>query len=160
MKYITGQHALNLNCSLDTCGDWHQSALQWVKLNIRETENSIFGEYGIEISEGVPENTGQHYIANTLRALLDLLEEGNFGIAQGAREELICNEAYTQEFLSHVYELRCLQHWKKIALFMEREYTWEWRNFLISKGENVEELLTHDGTLDWRYFVISEDEKH
>ena len=29
MKYISGINALNLPCSLDTCGDWHTSALQW-----------------------------------------------------------------------------------------------------------------------------------
>ena len=29
MQYITGQHALNIPCPLLTCGDWHQSAIQW-----------------------------------------------------------------------------------------------------------------------------------
>lgn len=29
MEYISGIHALNLICNLDTCGDWHQSAIQW-----------------------------------------------------------------------------------------------------------------------------------
>jgi len=33
MKYITGIHALNLPCSLDTCGDWHSlkmmALMQW-----------------------------------------------------------------------------------------------------------------------------------
>lgn len=36
MKYVSLIHALNLPCSLDTCGDWHTSALQWDSPNILE----------------------------------------------------------------------------------------------------------------------------
>lgn len=45
MKYISCIHDLNLPCSLETCGDWHTSALQWVDLHMRESDNSIFGNY-------------------------------------------------------------------------------------------------------------------
>lgn len=112
MQYITGIHALNLPCSLETTGDWHTSALQWQKLNMAESEGSLYGDYGIEICDNVPENSGEFYIANTLRALLDLLESGNFGIAQGARDELICNDKYTQEFFDKVWEMRGRDNWE------------------------------------------------
>ena len=29
MKYVTGIHALNIPCNLETSGDWHMSAIQW-----------------------------------------------------------------------------------------------------------------------------------
>ncbi len=48
MKYISGIHALNLRCSLQTCGDWHQSGIQWKMPTVRESSNSLFGDYGIE----------------------------------------------------------------------------------------------------------------
>ena len=48
MKYITGVHALNLPCSLLTCGDWHSPSLQWERLRFSESNDSVFGDYGIE----------------------------------------------------------------------------------------------------------------
>jgi len=56
MKYITGIHALNLSCELETCGDWHQSAIQWVHPTILESIGSIFGDYGIEHNKPIPEH--------------------------------------------------------------------------------------------------------
>ena len=48
MKYITGQFALNLPCSLGTCGDWNTSAMNLANLRFSESDGSIFGDYGIE----------------------------------------------------------------------------------------------------------------
>ncbi|WP_273235640.1 hypothetical protein [Ileibacterium valens] len=41
MQYLTGIHALNLNCDLGTPGDWHQSGIRWdvVPGRIREFKN-------------------------------------------------------------------------------------------------------------------------
>ena len=48
MLYITGLFALNLECSLGTTGDWHMSGMDWSKLTLADSNNSIFGTYGIE----------------------------------------------------------------------------------------------------------------
>ncbi len=48
MKYISEIHALNLNCSLDTCGDWHQSSLIWTPIKLYESNAFIWNDYGIE----------------------------------------------------------------------------------------------------------------
>jgi len=48
MEYITGIHALNIPCKLDTSGDWHASALKWEKISTAESKDSLFGDYGIE----------------------------------------------------------------------------------------------------------------
>ena len=129
MQYITGIHALNLNCSLDTPGDWHQSAIQWTKPRMRESTGSIFGEYGIEQNSHIPENPGNFFAANHIRALLDLLEEGNFPTAQGMRDNFIDNPKYTKEIFRKVMLLKGLSHWKKIDKFMGKEYMMEWVKF-------------------------------
>lgn len=129
MKYITGQFALNLPCSLETCGDWHTSAMNWDNLRFSESDDSIFGDYGIETCDCVPEHEGVFYVADTLRALLDLLIEGRFSVAQGAKDDFICNDSYTKEFFEKVYQLKSLSQWNKIDKFMEKEYELEWLDY-------------------------------
>lgn len=129
MKYITGIHALNLPCSLETTGDWHTSALNWQNLKLRESNESFFGDYGIETCSIVPENPGTYYIANTLRALLDLLIDDNIGVAQGIKDDFICNDKYTKEFFEKVIELRDMPNWKRINDLMCKEYLFEWDTF-------------------------------
>ena len=53
MKYVTGIFALNLPCSLDTCGDWHSCSINWDNVDIRESNNSILKDYGIETNQSV-----------------------------------------------------------------------------------------------------------
>ena len=134
MKYITGIHALNLNCSLETTGDWHQSAIQWDNPKTKESEKSIWGEYGIETNSHVPHNEGVFYVANHVRALLDLLEEGNFSVAQGMCNNYIDNPKYTKDIFDKVSLLKNHPLWDKIDSFMGKEYKMEWLNF--RKGTN------------------------
>lgn len=126
MRYITGIHALNLNCSLDTPGDWHQSALNWKKIRLNESEDSLFGVYGLEVHDDVPENTGEFIVANHIRALLDLLVEGNFAVAQGMNEYYIGNPKYNNDIFSKVLKMKKLPHWERIKHFMFLEYGAEW----------------------------------
>ena len=131
MKYISGIHALNLPCGLETCGDWHTSALRWnnVKDKMLDSNNSIFGDWGIEECSCVPENPGKYFIANTIRALLDLLVESNFTVAQGMKEDFICNDNYTDLVFEKVIILKNNHNWKDIDKFIEREYKLQWLNY-------------------------------
>ena len=135
MKYITGIHALNLTCSLDTCGDWHQSALRWKDITFGETSESIFGNYGIETNSHVPDNPGTYVTANHIRALLDLLETNNLKVAQGMNNDFICNDIYDLEIFDQVSKLCNLPHWDKIDEFMGREYYSKW--LLYKKKVNL-----------------------
>lgn len=126
MQYITGIHALNLPCSLLTCGDWHCSALQWEKPQFASSEDSFFGEYGIEYCSVVPENEGTYAVANHIRALLDLLELGNYSVAQGMNQDFIGNDDYTDEVFAKVALMRELPHWREIDKFMGQEYYGKW----------------------------------
>ena len=136
MKYLTGIHALNLNCCLDTCGDWHKSALNWNDLDLRESEGSFFGDYGIETNHTIPEHTGKYCVANHIRALLDLILDRNFAVAQGMNKDFICNDKYNSEIFEKVCSLRNLSYWNEISDFMGKEYMMEWVNFLSEKGSD------------------------
>ena len=135
MLYISGIHALNLPCSLETCGDWHTSALRWDNLNTKllDSDKSIFGDWGIEECNCVPENTGVYFVADTIRALLDLLNANNLTIAQGAKEDFICNDKYTSIFFEKVILLKNNSNWKDIDKFMEKEYMLQWLRYKEEK---------------------------
>lgn len=133
MLYVTEIHALNLPCSLETCGDWHASAIQWTNPHIRESHESLFGDYGIEQNKNIPEHEGYFNTANHIRALLDLLEAGLFSIAQGMNKDFICNSKYDNEIFEKVYYMRSLANWNEINAFMHKEYMMKWVRFLKSK---------------------------
>lgn len=137
MKYISGIHALNLRCSLETCGDWHASGIQWKNLTVRESSDSVFGDYGIEDNSSVPEHPGKHKTANHIRALLDLVAEGAFGYAQGMKNELICNDSYTPEVFSKLLLLKDSLRWPEIRDFVGKEYGLSWLKFLKDQGCDI-----------------------
>lgn len=129
MYYLSGIHALNLPCKLNTCGDWHLSSLQWSNLPLLNSENSLFGDYGIEKNKIIPEHTNHFNVANHIRALLDLLEQGKFAIAQGMNKDFICNDEYTEEIFSKVVLLKTNSNWNEIDIFMGKEYFAKWLAF-------------------------------
>lgn len=135
MKYISGIYALNLRCSLETCGDWHTSSFSWEKLHFWESEGSFFGEYGIEPVIFVPEHEGEPlYQANHIRALLDMLYDRQFERAQGMKEDYICNDKYTKEIFEKVWTMNILPYFSEIDAFMEREYRMKWVDFKGGKA--------------------------
>ena len=129
MKYISGIHALNLNCNLETCGDWHQSSLIWTPIKFYESDDFIWKDYGIEKNVSIPEHHNTYSVANHIRALLDLLYLGNFATAQGMNENYIGNNRYDEEIFSQVYRMKELTHWKKIDDFMMKEYRGKWNKY-------------------------------
>lgn len=126
MKYITGIHALNINCELETCGDWHASALKWENIFFMDSEKMFFNDYGIAADVFVPALNKKFYVANHIRALLDLLEIGNFAVAQGMNNDFICNSKYDEEVFEKVYAMRKLNNWQDIDKFMCKEYLMKW----------------------------------
>ena len=96
MKYITGMHALNLPCPLLTTGDWHHDSLDWNNPMIRDSNCSLWGRYGIYKNQSLCSRK-ICYVVNHIRAVLDYLFEGNFAMAQGMKNDYICNDEYTLE---------------------------------------------------------------
>lgn len=133
MRYISGLQALNLPCDLNTDGDWHQSALRWDKLDLRESNTSFFSDYGIEKNKKIPGWEQRYNAANHIRAILDLLAESNFSTAQGMRDDYINNEDYTIEIFDKIWAMRVLPNWKYIDSFIGKEYMRQWLNYKEEK---------------------------
>lgn len=131
MLYLSGIYALNVENTLNTCGDWHTSALDWSNIKLEESTNSIFGNWGIEMNKSIPEHKELYNVADDLRAILDLMQkEENLGYLKGFRDDFICTDEYNDIFFQKVFLLRNLKHWADINSLMEREFMFEWQNFL------------------------------
>lgn len=129
MLYVTGIHALNLSCSLNTCGDWHTSALNWSKLDVRESSKSIFDDWGIEKARDLPDNIKMIPVANHLRAILDLMESDSLRFIKGFYNDWICTDEYNNIFFSKVILLRDKPNWNEINKLMKYEFLWDWDKF-------------------------------
>lgn len=131
MKYVTGVYALNLPSPDGTPGDWHFSTLNWDKIKISESDGSPFGDWGLHVTE-VPGH-GKMPVASHIRACLDLIADGNFGTAQGMRDDFIVDNSLTPIVFSKVAQLRNSPQWKGIDDFMGREYRCQWLAFKRQK---------------------------
>lgn len=129
MKYVTGVNALNFNCVRNAYGNCDAALSKLEGAEVKETEGSIYGEYGVLAFDGVPGYAGTLYVANMLRALLDLLVDGDFTSAEGARDTYIRNDAQSREFMEHVAELNGLVPWGPIDAFMRKEFMMDWIRF-------------------------------
>ena len=68
-------------------------------------------------------------MANHIRALLDLIAAGQFNLAQGMRDDFICNDKYTSEIFKQVMLLKNSSLWQDIDRFMGSEYFSQWLRF-------------------------------
>lgn len=136
MRYLIGKHALNLMCRLKTTGDWHTSALKWENLTIRDTEDSVFGMWGIDLDPPttIPNNESLRIpIANHLRAVADLLEIGYFTVVSGFKNDWIDVDDYDDELMEHVLLLQGNENWPKIDKIMRKEYGKKWLSLKAGK---------------------------
>lgn len=137
MKYISGIHALNTPCSLNTMGDWHVSALQWDNPCMYDTNDSIFKDFGIEYNKKIPEHTQTYPVANHIRACLDLIDHGMFGYVQGMNRDFISNKEYNEIIFSKVLLLKNHNNWNEINDFMNKEFKMDWVVFSKSKAKEA-----------------------
>lgn len=130
MKYLTGVFALNIEDNLETCGDWHTSALDWNKIKLVESDDSIFKDYGIESNKSIPEHDELYNVANTLRAVLDLMVNKQTRYLKGFRNDFFCTDKYNDEFFSKVIQLRNLDNWEEINHLMKYEFFFKWDDYI------------------------------
>ncbi len=135
MEYLSGMHALNISCDLDTSGDWHQSNYKWQNLEFYESESTLFKDYGIENNKKLPNGVVAN-VANHIRASLDLIVSKKFNLISGFKDDFICNSKYHNEIFCKIIMLKNQQNWDDINKFMTDEFMGEWIEFL--KGETNE----------------------
>lgn len=130
MKYVSGIYGLNINTNtLDTCGDWHSVCLDWNNIDIRNSKDSIFQDYGIE-KDVLISSIGKTYnVANHIRSCLDLLDDGKFSTLKGMRKDFIVVDKYDKEIFNKVMMLKNNKNWKDIDDFMTKEYRLNWLKF-------------------------------
>lgn len=136
MKYISGLYALNLPCCLETGGDWHAFSLSWENIPLWDTEDSPFGTEGIEQHHSLMGKEGIFFVANHIRACLDLLWAGDFSNLQGMRRDYICTDIYDANVFAAVWKLYETAHWASIDRFMEKEYRMKWILFRKEQESN------------------------
>ena len=138
MKYISGIFALNIPCPLGTTGDWHSSSLKWDKLTLHESADSVLEEKGIEKDVYVRELGGRYNVANHIRAIADLLDDGDYVTAEGMRNDYLDDDRrFDRTLFEYVYALRETKNdrgWWRISLKVEQEYMLKWLKFLEEKG--------------------------
>lgn len=132
MRYISGTHALNIDNSLNTCGDWHITAIYWEDkyIDFKDTDKSLFGDWGIEYNKEIPLHTELYPVANDLRAVLDLMIDNRLRYIKGFRNDWFCTDEYNEIFFEQVIKLRELPQWKDINNLMKQEFMFEWDNYL------------------------------
>ncbi len=135
MEYLSGMHALNISCELDTSGDWHQSNYKWQNLEFNESESTLFKDYGIENNKKLPNGVVTN-VANHIRASLDLIVSRKFNLISGFKDDFICNSKYHNEIFRKIIILKNHENWDEINKFMCDEFMGEWIEFL--KGETNE----------------------
>lgn len=114
VTYITGIHALNIPCSLNTSGDWHRGSLDWDNPYTRDTEDSVFKDWGLE----------EHpigLVANHIRAVLDILEEGKkIPLINTFHYDFISNSEYDDLIREKSMLLQNLPHYRVIKEVVDR----------------------------------------
>jgi len=88
---------------------------------------TVFSVTGsIEYNKRIPNHEELFSVANHICALVDLVDEGNFAVAQGMKEEYICNDIYTPTVFNPIILLRSSDNWSAIYNFMLKEFGDEW----------------------------------
>lgn len=147
MKYVTGIIALGVPCSLDTCGKWNVTKAQYIDENLmrlRESDESPFKDYGIEMNKIVPYHEFCLYnVANHVRAYLDLLYEGEFEVLEELFYDCIDNGKARKDIFMCVYsKLRNLACFTEVNQFMEKEFGNAWNSFKDTIRNSAEHIAT------------------
>ena len=139
MIYVSGEYALNIPCKLKTTGDWHSACYELKNSMSLESNKVIFKNYGIEKHLI---NDKKVYIANHIRAILDIMLYGNIDFLYGFKKDFISVDEYDNEIFEKVYMIKSInsnfidkEKWEKIDLLMNNEYKMKWINFKKEKAD-------------------------
>lgn len=145
MRYLTGILALGIPCELKTAGKWNVFRADFMdpeKFKLVESDESVFGDYGIEENKLVP---GREYatwsVANHVRAYVDMVEQLMFDELEDVFYECIQDGKARQDIFMLVYgKLRNTAHFHEINVFMECEFGNAWYSYIQSVNAVAEKL--------------------
>ena len=132
MRYLTGIYALNVDDPAGTPGDWHAAALDWSNPPMSESGQSPFGDWGIRLQQVA--SLGEIPVASHVRACLDLVASGAYGVAQGMREYFLADDSLAGTVFEKAALLRGGADWPGIDRFMGREYACRWLDYKEAHG--------------------------
>lgn len=150
MRYLTDIYALNIPDDTLCTGDWHRGAMVWAdaERHFRDTETSIFGDYGIRTAD-VPEIGRKGIpVANVIRAILDLMDNDeiitdyrtgrptnvNIRWLRNFRDDFICCEEYDHELFERVALLKGKVYWDELNDLMKYEYMDKWDRWCLENN--------------------------
>lgn len=133
MIYVSGEYALNEPCKLNTTGDWHKNCYSIENAMLLESNGTIFENYGLE-KHNI--NGEKLYVADHIRAILDIMQYGSIEFLYGFKKDFICVDEYDDEIFNKVYMLKHLpiKQWLNIDLLMNNEYKMKWVKFKREKN--------------------------
>ncbi len=138
MIYITGMHALTTECRLGTSGSSKIYSVSWDDIDIRESDDSLLGDEGIERDVYIPPIEEVFNKADHIRAIADLLDSGRYALAATMREDYLDGDlSFCRTLFNMVWRLRAVKsdfEWSGISKVMEKEYMLHWLAYLGRKG--------------------------
>ena len=126
MKYITGKQALEIQFMRDN-GGASANPPDFTQLTLENTEDSLLGSYGIETGFTVPQHDGTFAVADTVRALIDLIVSCRFSEAEGFRQQPYWHESLMPELFYRVWVFYGYPMWEAVATFLWQECGKAWR---------------------------------
>lgn len=132
MQYLTGRAALNIVCQLNTMGDWHSTSIDWNNCKYNDTEESIYGDWGLE--EGNHPITNESIVkANHIRAILDIMEgttTTSIDWLYGFHYDFLSTNEYDDILIEKVLMLKDNPRWPGINKLMSKTLPLKWRKAL------------------------------
>ncbi|MDR2460597.1 MAG: nucleotidyl transferase AbiEii/AbiGii toxin family protein [Deltaproteobacteria bacterium] len=151
MLYVTGLHALSLTCSLDAVGVF--DIVDWHNITLRESNESLLGDFAIELDQTIPEHSETFAVANNIRACLDYIESGDLNFIRYFKKDFIADDTSNMLIFEKVWLFRNLPRWTQIDELMGSEYLMEWLRFKAMMG-HVPTILPSDD------FNLIDKQKH
>ena len=161
MMYLTGELAFGIPCKLETNGRWDISRKQFANATFVDSDNTLWGNYGIEEAKIIP---GKEFtvfnVANHVRAYLDmLLAVDDLSKMEGIYEDWIGAVKYRLDIFECVYSrMRDHERYNDVVAFFIKEFGNAWPSYVKSiddikhtmqmranEAEMVDYLRTHSG---------------
>ena len=148
MKYVGGIIALETPCERNSVGTWGVPKRYYIDENLfklKDTEDSPFGEYGIEKDKIIKHREYCLYnVADHVRVYLDMLYECQFDELRGLYHECIKDLRCRSDIFAYTfYKLRNLDVFPKVNKFMCEEFGNAWLSYLNAIDSVAEHIGTH-----------------